>query len=199
MTPFSISSAMRRLASELVPGGAPVYVPVRPAGGSREHECFANAAAHAAAHGGQVVYGWALWEWPTVMVEGEFHAVWRSPGGDLVDVSPREDGEARVLFLPDPSRTHDGRQVDNIRRALRDDPRIHQLIELSARIFDVMNAGGRARQTGEVFVPAVEVAPLLEARNDLIRRLHSATPSRNAPCPCGSGRKYKQCCLARQA
>ena len=23
-------------------------------------------------------------------------------------------------------------------------------------------------------------------------------PSRNAPCPCGSGRKYKHCCLPRQ-
>lgn len=22
-------------------------------------------------------------------------------------------------------------------------------------------------------------------------------PSRNSPCPCGSGRKYKHCCLAR--
>ncbi|MEM9327305.1 MAG: SEC-C metal-binding domain-containing protein [Bacteroidota bacterium] len=21
-------------------------------------------------------------------------------------------------------------------------------------------------------------------------------PSRNAPCPCGSGRKYKRCCLS---
>jgi hypothetical protein len=24
----------------------------------------------------------------------------------------------------------------------------------------------------------------------------SAKPGRNEPCPCGSGRKYKQCCLA---
>jgi hypothetical protein len=24
----------------------------------------------------------------------------------------------------------------------------------------------------------------------------SARPGRNEPCPCGSGRKYKQCCLA---
>ena len=23
------------------------------------------------------------------------------------------------------------------------------------------------------------------------------TPGRNDPCPCGSGRKYKQCCLAK--
>lgn len=26
-----------------------------------------------------------------------------------------------------------------------------------------------------------------------------STPARNAPCPCGSGRKYKQCCLGKQA
>lgn len=25
----------------------------------------------------------------------------------------------------------------------------------------------------------------------------SKTPGRNAPCPCGSGRKYKQCCLEK--
>jgi len=23
-------------------------------------------------------------------------------------------------------------------------------------------------------------------------------PGRNAPCPCGSGRKYKKCCLGRE-
>jgi hypothetical protein len=27
----------------------------------------------------------------------------------------------------------------------------------------------------------------------------TTSPARNAPCPCGSGRKYKHCCLARQA
>lgn len=25
-----------------------------------------------------------------------------------------------------------------------------------------------------------------------------STPERNAPCPCGSGKKYKQCCLQKQ-
>ena len=27
------------------------------------------------------------------------------------------------------------------------------------------------------------------------REIHSETPGRNALCPCGSGRKYKKCCL----
>ena len=27
----------------------------------------------------------------------------------------------------------------------------------------------------------------------------AATPTRNAPCPCGSGRKYKQCCMHAEA
>ena len=26
---------------------------------------------------------------------------------------------------------------------------------------------------------------------------HEAEPSRNDPCPCGSGKKYKQCCLKK--
>ena len=26
----------------------------------------------------------------------------------------------------------------------------------------------------------------------------STTPNRNDPCPCGSGKKYKQCCMKKQ-
>jgi len=40
------------------------------------------------------------------------------------------------------------------------------------------------------------------SRRDAARRVQAAGPggrriSRNAPCPCGSGRKYKQCCMKR--
>lgn len=30
-------------------------------------------------------------------------------------------------------------------------------------------------------------------------RKQEAEPGRNDPCPCGSGKKYKQCCLKRKA
>lgn len=28
--------------------------------------------------------------------------------------------------------------------------------------------------------------------------MRTSTPSRNAPCPCGSGRKYKHCCIGKR-
>ena len=45
--------------------------------------------------------------------------------------------------------------------------------------------------------PVADIVAELEAAERDERRRWRTTP-RNAPCPCGSGRKYKQCCLARQ-
>ena len=43
---------------------------------------------------------------------------------------------------------------------------------------------------------AVRTAVKKETANNNIIRLEPKI-SRNAPCPCGSGKKYKQCCLNR--
>jgi len=58
-----------------------------------------TAGPHVEEQGGAVQHGWALWEWPRVMVEAEFHAVWRSPDGSRLDVTPREDSQQRILFV----------------------------------------------------------------------------------------------------
>lgn len=63
--------------------------------------CHLNVAHRVKHHGGQRVFGWMIWTGP-MFTEGEFHSVWRSPSGDLVDVTPRRDGEEFVLFVPDP-------------------------------------------------------------------------------------------------
>lgn len=39
--------------------------------------------------------------------------------------------------------------------------------------------------------PACEIAPLVDAE---YRALDGPRPARNAPCPCGSGVKFKKCC-----
>lgn len=51
--------------------------------------------------GGERVFGWLVWELPGRLVDAEFHVVWRTPGGELVDLTPRADGEPEVLFVPD--------------------------------------------------------------------------------------------------
>lgn len=54
---------------------------------------------------GSVCSGWTLWQHkPTRFVEAQFHTVWRNDEGRLIDVTPRQDGEKKVLFIPDPKR-----------------------------------------------------------------------------------------------
>lgn len=63
--------------------------------------CHANVLHHVKHHGGNQVCGWMIWEGAS-FVEAEFHSVWQNgEDGELLDITPRVDGESEVLFLPD--------------------------------------------------------------------------------------------------
>lgn len=66
-------------------------------------QCHINVLHRIRLYGGEKVNGWIVWT-AAGHDECEYHAVWRSPDGKLFDLTPRVDGEATVLFLPDPSR-----------------------------------------------------------------------------------------------
>jgi uncharacterized protein YecA (UPF0149 family) len=52
----------------------------------------------------------------------------------------------------------------------------------------------REKQLQEMLVPIdEEVLPKVKKMNKSVRKGWA----RNQPCPCGSGRKYKKCCLGR--
>ena len=84
-------------------------------------------------HGGSIQHGWTIWEWPGISAEGEFHAVWRKPDGQLLDVTQKKDGESRIVFAPDPKRVFEERRVPNIRMAIGRNPRILRWIEMNER------------------------------------------------------------------
>jgi len=75
VTPAEISIGLRGLIDQLIPGGAPVYVEVQPSVGALVNECFQLVEQRVKLEGGQSVFGWSLWELPTVFVEAEFHSV----------------------------------------------------------------------------------------------------------------------------
>ncbi|MCC5091261.1 SEC-C domain-containing protein [Xanthomonas campestris] len=191
-TPPEITRAVRRLADSVVRGAQPVYLSVHPEADAIVHECFPNVQAKIARDGGQMLCGWQLWEWPHVLVEAEFHAVWISPAGEMIDITPKPEGEARILFVPDPRRRYKGLAIDNVRMPLRDDLLIKHFIQMSEAIVRVMNRGERASQYGHVSVPVDEIQPLLQARDFLGQSL-GAGLREHAPCLCGSGSKYKRC------
>jgi hypothetical protein len=78
------------------------------------------------------------------MIEAEFHAVWITPKNKMRDVTPKIDGFKKILFLPDSIRSYEGKQVDNIRIPLNNDPDIQRYINIFERKFVIENRGERA-------------------------------------------------------
>jgi hypothetical protein len=92
------------------------------------------------------------------------------------------------------------RSVGKVRLDLRDPPAHPRAsAPLTRRLFEKLWARRHeelVRRHDEVRSQVLRVAPgrLVDAPSP---RPH--TPARNGPCPCGSGKKYKRCCAAREA
>ena len=180
----------------IAPDSTPFFIDVSPEAGDLPVECVANVRRRIGANGGEEILGWKIWEWYGVMIEAEFHIVWRSPDGSLHDVTPNLVPFDRVLFLPDPFRTYEEAQVNNIRHPLISDPRIREFIAAADKIFAIQNDGERATKF-EITVSREEARTLqaLEVKKAQLAMLIEQTkPGRNEWCRCGSGKKYKRCC-----
>ncbi|MCS4505995.1 hypothetical protein NYO91_18095 [Arhodomonas aquaeolei] len=67
--------------------------------------CFFNVWARMKFSGGDKQHGWLIAQDVTKdFIEAQFHAVWVSSEGKFIDVTPRIDGERRVMFIPDYAR-----------------------------------------------------------------------------------------------
>ncbi len=128
----------------------PVVVPVRPKFGKELNDCTNIVKEHVLMHGGVQHLGWAIWEWPTVMIEAEFHTIWEAPDGFLVDLTPKPCGIDTILFLPDNKIEYRGRQINNIRKPLTMDKDVKRLIALHNQFFVELNKGDLADYHGSV-------------------------------------------------
>jgi hypothetical protein len=198
VTPAALSQPLIALCQEIAPGSnPPVYVDVRPLQGAPSKECFPIVENHIGTHGGASVIGWSLWEMPTLFVEAEFHAIWRSPDGGLLDIAPKPEPTKRILFLADPAREYQGRQVNNVRKPLRQDPIVLGFLRSCDDEFEFLNRGARAEQH-EISLQGDEVVEyqqiqMRKAQFEL--QMMSLFPRLEpySPCWCGSGKKAKWC------
>ena len=172
-TPGAITPAIREFCRQIDPSREPLLVPVRPARDAASGNRFALVKDHASRHGGGVQYGWTLSEQPGWYLEAEFHGVWVAPTGELVDIAGRADGRTAVLFLPDSRRTYRGESLPNRFFALSTSPDVRAMVQ-DAEFHAGLRADAETRARRE--------------------RVRPGAVSRNDPCPCGSGLKYKKCC-----
>ncbi|WP_267396401.1 MULTISPECIES: hypothetical protein [unclassified Sphingomonas] len=110
-TPQSLSTFVLQTASKLS-SNVPMYVDYEPIEGAEEQRCFPNVDAAVERHGGERLIGWMLWEMPGAFIEAIHHAVWKKPSGEIVDITPKIDGELRIVFVIDPAATYEGKFID---------------------------------------------------------------------------------------
>lgn len=207
IAPPKVAGRVKDFCERVSPGQTPVHLPITPPHWATRANCFPNVGKHVEEHGGALAIGWAIWVHPGIFIEAEFHGVWKDLAGQLHDLTPRAKGGHQILFLPDPGKTYDGQQVNNIREPLCDAPELPKLFAALKAEFEFMNRGRFANFHGDLneIMTAEEKVELgaIRARKREAQLAYTARfepqqfartkLDRNGPCPCGSGRKYKQC------
>lgn len=174
----------------MVPGSIPVYVPVRSESDANVDDCFINVAHKVERDGGTLLHGWQIWEWISVMIEAEFHAIWVSPIGEHIDITPKKESEERVLFLPDPTRAWNGKFIDNVRQPIVMTQLFKDLDAISKRLVILYNNAERVPEG--ILVDPKTIGPMEELKQVLGRLLNEGG-NLDSRCTCASGRKYKNC------
>lgn len=191
-TPQKVTDKIIELCNKVVPEAEPIYVSVKVAVWSRLHECFPNVERMVQEQGGQQINGWAIWQWANILVEAEAHSVWQSLDGELIDVTPHDNGEKQILFLRDDSMVYSEQQIGNVRLAITDSPLVAELIELMQETDVILGdyKPGTKISVGEL---QKRLAPMGVRRQAIVEQLNKKV-GRNDLCPCMSGLKYKKCC-----
>jgi hypothetical protein len=101
-TPLAITAPINAFAAKLGQE-PPRYVPVVKDAMGLYGWCNDGVSEKIKTDGGDIGFGWTIWEWPGILLTSEFHAVWVSPMGELIDITPKPHGETRIVFVPDPS------------------------------------------------------------------------------------------------
>lgn len=63
--------------------------------------CWYNAKQHSIDNGGEVIFGWALWQLTNIKFVAQHHAIYRSRTGDYLDVTLAKQGFSKILFFID--------------------------------------------------------------------------------------------------
>jgi hypothetical protein len=175
-TPPELTDRIRDFCLTISSESEPMYLSVEPFEIPLINECFDVVQSRIRRDGGCSVNGWLMWEWPNIMLDAEFHCVWRDSTGRLREIPPRQDGETRVLFLPDPAKPVTNDLVDNIRSPLFMHPDVIEFMNASTQITEMANQSplvpANPPLTGmrHVFDSAM-VGPLIMKKNELAQRL----------------------------
>jgi hypothetical protein len=194
IVPETIDKNVRRLAQKVGSKEDPFYIDVITEPYAINSECFAAVEEKIKRDQGSLQIGWQLWEMPGVFIEAEFHAVWMSPDGTLIDIKPKTEQIKKILFIPDSKTKYDGARIDNVRLNISGNRLVDDYIRLCVATQHFKDRGERAYQRRIVLSgsDAVIFKDLKKFR-DMLLHMIKMNGTRNSSCFCRSGKKYKHC------
>jgi len=193
VSPLDINENVLTLARKLNTGFEPKIVPVKVEKDALLQSCFGNVERKIARDGGSIIYGWIVWK-SNILCEGEFHAVWKSPDGQLIDVTPQEKIYDKVMFIPEPKKKYQGQSIDNVRINITSNKVVDDFILVCETTSKAYSSGKRSSELILTLPePVLHIIHSLEGwRNSLLKHILQGKGRRD-PCICGSGKKYKNC------
>jgi hypothetical protein len=164
-TPLEITIEIELFCSTVSMGQRPVFLDIQPAASAIPLECFDNVKKKVLQSGGAVQHGWRIWTWPDVMVEAEFHAVWKTSTGEFIDITPCD--EQRILFLPDDTKTYTGTSISNVRKPISLDSDIQEFVSITQDI-DNLVIKQKANPTAENYAFVQMMLAMLAPRQEYL-------------------------------
>ena len=173
----------------------PIYVDIVPDIDAIIGECFLNVINKVDTANGEAVFGWKFAEY-SFMIEAQFHAVWKTHDGNLVDVTPGDDPKVKqILFVIDHTRTFDGKRTDNFRFNTTNNELVDDIIEIEKARFKLTDNAKEVDATGRVMFNEDENIKWqrLNFVSLNVDDMYRCNDTVHSKCFCNSGLSYEQC------
>jgi hypothetical protein len=103
ITPNAVGRTIQQFCMHRLGAANPRYLPVHPSPYTTSRCCHQTVAAQIERNGGNAKSGWLIREQPGMYLTADVYVVWEGADGGIVNVTPNELGESRILFAKDGS------------------------------------------------------------------------------------------------
>ncbi len=170
----------------------PVRVKVKPENGNLPDYCFENVLGKIRKKGGKMILGRKLFKSP-FLIEAEYHAIYQSATGELVDLTPQHTDA--IQFIPIPNTEYNGQTLDTILINYTKNPVIDDYIKLEKTYMAFRNMGSLAGKSGAIALTqeeGIRYTLLTQTKTGIIDFI-GRNGNMQSPCFCKKNDTYENC------
>jgi hypothetical protein len=191
--PTEVNQFVEKVLDKINAEFDPEFVPVIPESYAKPENCFGNVDEKVKRDGGKVHYGWAIFQ-SSIICEAERHAVWENENEELIDITPREFGFEKIMFVSDNNLVYRGQLIDNARINITNNKLVDDYIKLCETLEFLYTYGTRLNDDMlNVPEPALTLTFQYQNLKNMFQAYLYQGGTEQTPCLCGSGAKYKKC------